>query len=125
MFPSAKVGVFSDNFKKGTTSAQIADVVYDRYLITLTVGFEVNPRTLEMISYNPPSITLLENISISGSSDGPHLKHGENFKISPEQWRVVVEAGGQFSAAGIDVRTNEPVVGIEKLKAYLRRSPDQ
>src|SRR5688572_6183371 len=115
LFPDAKVGVYTKRFKTGTTSSQLTDVVYDRYELTLSCGFEVNPKTLDIISYETPTILLVEISSVEGSVEGPlKTTYATNYRISQKQWDKIVASGGQFSAAGVDVRTNEPVAGIEK-----------
>jgi hypothetical protein len=120
LFPSAGLAVYSDHFKKGTTRLQSVHVIYDRYEMSLTVYFEVN-RKLRVISYGPPSIMLAEIVSIEGSPErGLDEKYGRTFRITQDQWERVVEAGGQFSGLGLEIKTNEPVDGIEKVKAYFR-----
>lgn len=125
MFPKAPVYVYSDSLKAGTTRAQIEEIVFDRYLLTLTIHFEVN-RKLEVTSYAEPLITLVEITKVTGDSNGPISSDcGINYKISPDQWRKVVGSDGQFSATGLDLKTNEPVAGIEELRRYLHRMPIQ
>jgi hypothetical protein len=120
-YPTAGVGVYSENFKKGTTSVQSIQILYDRYEMSLTVDFEVD-RKLHAFSSRPASIALVEIVSIEDLPAGRYREtYGKTFRITPEQWKKVLEAGGQFSVLGLEIKTNQPVDGIEKVKTYLRR----
>jgi hypothetical protein len=123
IWPLAGIGVYSHQFQKGTTQIQITDVVHDRYELTLTIGIEVNPRTLTIKSYEAPLITLLEVTSVVSSAQSGQIRvsYGKHFQISPSQWQKIVQANGQFSAAGIPVQTNEPVAGISHVRERARR----
>jgi hypothetical protein len=88
--------------------------------VTLTIGVDVDPKTLAIKSYELPLITLLETKSIIVNGGQINRVHGDYFQISQEQWRKLVETQGQFPAVGIQVTTNEPVAGIAELKASIR-----
>lgn len=119
LYPNAKIEVYSRQFQKGTTVIQMDDLIYDRYLLTLTAHIEVDAKTRHITSWMEPLITLVEILSASGSSNGPvKSDYGANFKITPAQWQQVVGSRGQFPAAGIAIKTNEPAAGISIMKAY-------
>jgi hypothetical protein len=124
--PDAQILLYFDGPRMKSATIQATEIIYDRYEFTLTIKVKVDSSKLVITSFDTPLITLIEDVSVTGEADGPiNIKHGENFKISPDQLQKIVEAGGQFSAAGIALKTNEPVSGIEELKAYLRRPPIQ
>src|SRR5216117_1289240 len=51
LYPNAKIEVYSQRFKKGSTVIQMDDVVYDRYLLTLTTHIEVDAKTRRVTSW--------------------------------------------------------------------------
>lgn len=122
IWPTAGIGVYTRQFQKGTTHVQLIDVVYDRYRLTLTIDVEVNPRTLVIKSYDAPLITIVEDTSVLIDAQGGRIteSHGTSIHISAQQWRKIVEARGEFSAAGIQLKTNEPVAGISEVKDRVR-----
>ncbi len=111
-----------------SATIQGTEIIHDRYQLTLTIEVKYNPKKNTITSYGTPLIDFIEIISIEGDANSQmrvKYSYENNFKLSPDQWKNVVEAGGQFSAAGIKVKTNEPIVGIEKYQARLRRPPIQ
>lgn len=122
LWPTAGIGVYSRQFQKDTTQVQLTEVIYDRYRLTLTIGMEVNPRTLVIKSYDAPLITLVEDTSVLTDAQSGQIKefHGTNIHISAQEWRRIVEARGEFCAAGIQLKTNEPVAGISEVKERVR-----
>lgn len=122
MWPMGGVDVFTRQFEKGTTEVQATEIVHDRYELTLTIGIEVNPTTLTIKSYDVPLITLLEVTSVVANAQSGQIKvkYGNHFQISPNQWRSIVQAKGKFSAAGVQVETNEPVARISEYKERVR-----
>jgi hypothetical protein len=121
LFPFAATKLYSERFKKGTSSIQVTDVIFDRYLLTMDVNIEVDRNARSITSYGTPMITLVEVTSFVVLEDG-RLKseYGVNYRISPQQWEKIIKAGGQFSVAGFEVNTNDPVASIEELKKYVR-----
>jgi hypothetical protein len=121
LYPDAGLGVYSDNVKKGTTTIQSIQILYDRYEMSLTVDFEVD-RNLHIANSKPPSIALIEIVSVEDLPNGRFAENnGKTFRITPDQWRKVVDAGGQFSVLGLEIKTNQPVDGIKQVKAYLKK----
>jgi hypothetical protein len=122
LFPEARPHVYTRRFERGTTVIQMRAIVYDRYDLMLTARFEVD-RRLRISSVGTNSIHFNEMTLIEGKPSGQlHTRYdGDHFKLSDEQWRKVVEAGGDFAAAGIPVKTNQPTPGVEDYKRYWAR----
>jgi hypothetical protein len=66
-----------------------------------------------------PSFSILEIVSI----DKTGLQTvGDVFKFGSAEWKKIVEAKGDFSAAGITLKTNAPVPGLAEQIEYMRQS---
>ena len=121
-WPEYRIDLYSRNFEKGTTDIQVIGVAYDRYEVNLTIAVEVNTKTLAIEASGPPQIVVHEITAISRNEQTEQVttKYGPTFKITPQAWESIVRAGGSISAAGIAIKTNNPVPGIELVKAPLR-----
>jgi hypothetical protein len=125
LYPRVKIEFYTDRFRPGSSSLQAVQLVFDRYLLMVTVDIEVDAKKQAITSCSDPVVTLEEIVAVSGTAnDQLKLKHGDSFRLSPDQWRRIVQAGGQFAAAGINVFTNMPASGIEEYKKYLNMSRD-
>jgi hypothetical protein len=123
LYPDARPRVYTKYFRDGSSSVQSTTIIHDLYELTLTVDFEFD-RKLEIKSPESPSILLLEIVSVEEGTRGQlHISYGANYRITESQWRKVVESGGDFLAAGIPIKTNQPAPGIEKEKRRLSRPP--
>ena len=120
MYPLAEIELFSDRFQKGTTKIQMKDIAFDRYLLTLTIGIEVDEKRAKIVSHQEPLITLLEITSVTGSADGPlKSEYGSQFSVSPSEWQNVIQSAEGELATKFGLKTNAPVAGISALKAYI------
>jgi len=121
-WPDSRIDLFSRNFQKGTTVIQVSGVAYDRYEVSLTIPTEVDTRTLSIEACGAPQVFVHEITAISrnGQTEQVTYKYGQTFRITPQAWDSIVKAGGAIAAAGIAIKTNDPVPGIELLQASVR-----
>jgi len=122
IWPMGSVDVFTRQLEKGTTIVQATEIVHDRYELTLTIKIEASPTTLTIKSYGSPLITLLEITSVVANAQSGQIraKYGNNYQLSPNQWRSIVQGRGVFSFAEIPVKTNEPLAEISEYKERVR-----
>jgi len=123
-FPNAALNYryFTTNYEPGIN---IEAVVNDRYSLTVQMPVSFAADNKSITSLGDPKFYLLEITHIQ-QLDGTlrALQYGQNFEFGVKEWQQIVDAGGDFSAAGIKLRS-DPVDGIEIVKVEINKSMSQ
>jgi hypothetical protein len=114
-----KIKFSSQNLKAGTSFIELSCSMHQRYLLIMVIAVTVDRKGYTIRSCDSTSINLLEVVSVTGSPVGPlSIKHGKTFRLSPDQWRTLIDAKGDFPRIGITLITNSPAQGFGLLEAY-------
>jgi len=120
MFPRSSLTF--RNFTATGGDIIIESVVNDRYYLTIHFPAAFAADNKSVTSYGEPGFQLNE-ITLVNPEDGRlhELHYGEQIRFGKDEWKRVVDANGDFMAAGIKLRQNDPVAGIE----YVWKSIDE
>ena len=119
LFPRASL-----NYRYFTTTDEpgfnIETVVNDRYFLAIQVPVTFSADNKSISAYGKPMFYLNE-ITKAHVEEGRYQGHssGENMRFSDKEWNLIARSGGDFSAAGMQVRANDPVAGINLVWDYI------
>ena len=119
IFPNSKVG-FSYFTDTGEPGFDVQVGLHGRYEpgMQLPVQFDSENR---VIGYGEPKFWVLE---VSHVTKGPSGIPGAAFNPAGErsfgarEWRMIAESGGDFSAIGYVMQTNQPVDGFQEYRSH-------
>jgi hypothetical protein len=124
LYPDSVVGIIPKGRRYRNDLAEVTAIVNDRYELMVKMTFEFETKPLRVTRQGIPEFILQEIESVEGMSAGRVgiSYSGKPTSFSASDWKKIVQAGGNFSAAGIQVKTNSLAEGIDKLKEYFRNA---
>jgi len=89
--------------------------LYERYKLTMQLPVRFDSERRKVIGYGEPKFYLVEAVSQKGRETS-HNPAGER-RFGSAEWRMLVAHGGDFSAIGYLMRTNQPIAGFKDRKS--------
>ncbi len=96
--------------------------LYERYELTMQMPAVFDSSRSKVIGYKKPRFTLWEAASVKRNKSGfaeTTLNPAGGGQFGPEEWKRIVESGGDFGAIGYAMITNQPVPGFEGRKTAM------
>jgi len=101
--------------KRGQPTLICMAGLYGRYVLRGDVEVTFDSSRTKVISYGDPIFCLVEVIGILPLPDGRVAITSKSIKeFGKELWKTIVEHGGDFSSAGIELRKDDPVPGFDQ-----------
>lgn len=118
LFPDAEVRLryFTTT---GEPGFDVSVDLHGRYEFGMQLPVFFDPERSKVLSYGEPQFWIWEVATVTR---GPSGIAGSSFNPAGErhfgsaEWRTIVEHGGDFSAIGYAMRTNQPVAGFKGRK---------
>ncbi len=118
LFPSAEVNYryFSGTDEPGFN---VGVDLYERYVFGMQLPVQLDPKRRGVIGYGEPTFVIQEVASVTRGPSGAArttLNPSRERRFGPSEWRTILEHGGDFSAIGYTMITNQPVPGFAHRK---------
>ncbi len=115
VFPNAVNGISYFTGVVGDPQWNSKASLYRRYVLKMQLNIKLDSTRTKIISTGPPILYLYEFTDITFRSNGtPKIQGRQLATLSPDDWRRVFEAHGDFQALGITIETNKPVENFEQ-----------
>lgn len=113
LYPGADHSISYYTGTHGSTTWNSTVGLHGRYVLSLHCGITLNRTRTRVVTYGKPTFYLKEVTRVQAGDGGQTLiSSGEQVKFGLDQWRKLVEAGGDLRALGIEVKTDAPVPGL-------------
>jgi hypothetical protein len=113
LFPNAVVNYryFTSTHEPGFN---VGVDLHQRYELTMQLPVRFDPEGRTVVGYGDPKFYLVEAASQKGRETWYNHEGARHF--GSDEWRKVVESGGDFSAVGYTMVTDRPVPGFAQRK---------
>jgi hypothetical protein len=122
LFPKASLN-FRYFSETGEPGINVETIVYDRYKFRMTLPAFFEHGNDSISSYGDP-VFIINEITEIEPREGRlgSTSYGEQYGFGKNEWRQIVKSGGDFQTAGIELRQNDPVDGIEYVWGNIKES---